>query len=122
MIEKSVPAGEAVGGGLNEFVESDLSGEFFAVLAHVPEVGVGGTELGFGPGEPDSAMPAMVFGVVAGDEFAAGRMDRVEVGTVFEDGIDALRNLPSFHLVGADELACGGESELVARLLDRDFS
>ena len=122
VVEEGVLAGETVGRGLDESVEADLCGEFFTDLAHVPEVGVGGAELGFGPGEPDPAMPAMVFGVVAGDEFSAGRMDRVEVGAVFEDGIDALWNLAGLHLVGADELACSVESELVARFLDSDFS
>jgi hypothetical protein len=36
----------------------------------------------------------MVFGVVAGDEFAAGRIDGVEVGAMFEDGIDAFGTSP----------------------------
>lgn len=114
MIEKSVSTGEAVRGGLDELVEADLGGEFFTDFAHVPEVGVRGAKLGFGPGEPYPAMPAMVFGVVAGDELAVGRVDGVQMGTVFEDGIDTLWDLASFHLVGADELACGGKSELGA--------
>jgi len=111
VVEEGVLAGEAVGGGLDEFVEADLGGEFFADLAHVPEVGVGGAEFGFGPGEPDAAMPAMVFGVIAGDQFAAGRIDGMEVGAVFEDGIDAFGDLAGFHLIVADGLACGGEAE-----------
>ena len=114
MIEKSVSTGEAVRAGLDELVEADLGGEFFADLAHVPEVGVRGAKLGFSPSHPNAAVPAMVFGMVAGDELAAGRVDGMQMGTVFEDGIDTLWDLAGFHLVGADELACGGKSELGA--------
>ena len=121
VVEEVVLGGEAVGGGLDELVEADLGGEFFAYLAHVPEVGVGGAELGFGPGEPDAAMPAMVFGVVASDEFAAGGIDGVEVGAVFEYGVDAFGDLAGLHLVVADELACGGEAEGGALFFGGDF-
>jgi hypothetical protein len=66
-------------------------------------------------------MPAVVFGVVASDEFAAGRIDGVEVRAVFEDGIDVFGDLAGLHLVVANGLACGGEAEGGALFFGGDF-
>ena len=66
-------------------------------------------ELGFRPRDPHAALPGMIGLMIAGDELAAGRIDRMQVGTVFEDGIDAFWNITGLHLVIADGFAVAAE-------------
>ena len=75
-------------------------------LAHVPKVGVRIAKLGLGPGKPDAALPRVVGLMVAGDEFSAGGIDGVQMGAVFEDGVDAFWDIAGFHLVVQDGGTC----------------
>jgi hypothetical protein len=58
--------------------------------------------------------------MIAGDEFAAGRIDRMQVRAVFEDGIHAFGHIAGLHLVIADGFAADGEVEDGAELFGGD--
>ena len=115
VIEKKMLADEtaAFGAtpGFGERVEANLGCEGFADFSHVPEVRMGVAKLGLRPCHPNSAMPAVIVGMIAGDKLPARRIHRMQMRTVLKNGIHALGHLTSLHLVITDGFASGCEAE-----------
>src|SRR2546425_1066234 len=84
-------------------------------FTHVPKIRLATFKLCLGPRKPDAVMMEMVWRIVVGDEFAAGRENGVKVTAALEDRFDVgPRQFAQLRLIMKNELVANGAFELAA--------